>query len=259
MKQLNVRTESKEMRPPVIKVNSIEAAKAALPFFGGTPDDPETETTTEEPETTTTTDSSAATGGQPGAELTPEQIAAIVAKNVELEKTAKEANTKLEGYTQKEKEAEKAKLGEVERRDQEIAERDQTIAQLDKVIREQAVVNAINNVKDIRFHSAKHVIAELDPAEYDIDVDLKAGTATVTGLEKALKAIAEKNPWMVDSGQAQQQNPGNGNAGARQNPNPGGKPRGSGNPPTPGNSRNATAAQSREALIKKFPVLAARR
>lgn len=263
MKQHKNRTESKEMKPPVIKVNSIEAAKAALPFFGGTPDgDPADDTnttdtsTTDTSTTTSTTDAGKSGGGD--TTLTPDQIQAIVAQNAELTNTLKTTNKQLETFTQKEKDAEKAKLGDVERAQAEVAERDETITNMDRVIRTLAVENAINNSKDLKFHSAKHVIGELDPTEYEIDVDLKSGQAVVSNLDKALKRIADANPWMVVD--AAKDNPGNGDAGAKPgNQNPGGAPRrGSGAPPAPGNKRQSDATNRRADLIKKFPVLAAR-
>lgn len=246
-----------------LKVNSIEAAKRALPFFGGTSAEPNADTTdTTNNDTTQSTSSSATTSTDTGntgggdAALTPEAIAALVAKNLELEETAKTAAKKLEGYEKQETEAQKAKMTEIERAQTEIRERDETIVAMDRVVRSMAVENAIMNAKDMKFHSTKHVINELDPTEYEIDVDLKNGTATVSNLDKALKRIATENPWMlVDPAK---DNPGNATTTAtRGNPNPGGATRrGSGAPPSPGAARQSDATQRRSELMKKFPVIA---
>jgi len=275
MKQLNNRTEGKEMQTILVQgricgkspmgggiaLNSIEAARQALdlsPFFGGTA--PEGGAAADAPKKTEDAGSGAddtGAGNSAGGDsaLTPEQIAAIVAQNAELAKTTKELTGKLEGYTKQEADAEKAKLGDVERRDREIAERDETIVNMDRVIRNLAVENAINNSKDLKFHSAKHVINELDPTEYEIDVDLKTGVATVSNLEKALKRIADANQWMVVD--AAKDNPGNGSATKTGNQNPGGGARrGSGAPPSPGAQRQSDATQRRSELMKKFPVIA---
>lgn len=268
MRQRNHRTESKEMskllpfqtKHQPLLVNSIEAARQALPFFGGTAPDAPAEKTEESDSTSdSTTDASATkSAGGDGSTLTPEQIASIVAQNADLVKTTKDLTGKLDNYTKQEADAEKAKLGDIERRDREIAERDETIVNMDKVIRALAVENAIAQSKDLKFHSTKHVINELDPTEYEIDVDLKTGTAVVSNLDKAMKRIAEANPWMVVD--ASKDNPGGANGATRTgNQNPGGAParRGSGAPPSPGASRQSDATQRRSDLLKKFPVLAA--
>lgn len=268
MPQRKPRTESNKMTmlnatlPTIsrIELAKSEIAKRALPFFGG--EDPDDDTTsTGEQNNNTTQQQNNSPGGDGNAgtatpELTPEQIAELVAKNLELDKQVKDQGKKLEVYTKAEQEEADKKLTAEQKAQKDIQERDQTIQQMDKVIRTLAVENAIAQSKDLKFHSAKHVINELDPSEYEIDVDLKTGQATISNLDKALKRIAEANPWMVVN--AANDNPGNGNQQRRNNQNPGGAPRGSGNPPNPGNSRSSDATQRRADLIKKFPVLAAR-
>lgn len=263
MPQLKSRTEGKKMQTslqvPRIESAKAELAKRALPFFGGTaPEVPaEGATKTEEPADKKTETPGGNGSADPKTEpLTPEAIAALVAKNVELDNALKEKDSKLEAYTKAEQEAADAKLSKEDKAQKDLAERDQTIQQMDKVIRTLAVENAIAQSKDLKFHSTKHVINELDPTEYEIDVDLKTGVATVSNLDKALVRISEANPWMVVD--AAKDNPGNGSATKTGNQNPGGAKRGSGNPPNPGNSRSSDATQRRSELIKKFPVLAGR-
>ena len=122
----------------------------------------------------------------------------------------------------------------------------QTIQQMDQVIRYTAIINAIQSNPDLEFHSAKHVMRELNLDNFDMDVDLENGTATVTGIEDELKRIARECDWLVKRNGKIDQGIG-GNAGK-----PKVKP--SGAPPAPPGS-NGSKANRRQELSKRFPVI----
>lgn len=103
----------------------------------------------------------------------------------------------LQGKTATTKRKRRTPLALQQTREEQLAtdldEAQQTIARMDYVIRHTAIVNAIQGMKDYQFHSARHVLNELDPNSFDVDVDLERnGTATVTGIESEIKRVAKR-------------------------------------------------------------------
>lgn len=247
-KQPNNRTESKTMQKitdKLVAVNPLEAAKAALPLFGG-----ENETVTEENVTdtadSTTDDDSPVTSGDSSTteELTknPEAIADLLKQLNDATKTIKDLQGKTESYEKEKAQQARAQQTREQQLEQDLTEAQQTIAKMDAVIRHTAMINAIQGMKDYQFHSARHVLNELDPNSFDIDVDLSNGTATVTGIEAEIKRVAKEMPWLV-----------------AQEKNVNGMPktttqRSSGAPPANPNGDAAKVARRAE-LMKKFPVI----
>lgn len=232
-----------------------EVVKSCLPFFGG--EDPKTPESS--PEGSAAENPSAggnsgqagsgaasAAGGDSGQpEMTPQQITDLLKQVSDLTKNVNTLSKENETYKKKEADAVKATQSREEALESDLTEAQQTIAKMDSVIRHVALVNAIQSNKDLEFHSAKHVLRELDPNAFELDVDLENGTATVTGIENDLKRIAKECSWLVKSNGA-------GNAGNQGTP-PAPR-RGSGNPPS-GGSGTPDAASRRADLIKRYPII----
>lgn len=228
------------------KIN-FEAAKAALPFFGGSEDEaPESPSPSDKESVTPAQDSlvEAPLGGDSGktAELAPEQIADLLKQVSESNKKLTEATSKLSEYENKEKSAARAQQTREEVLEQDLVEAQQTIQRMDAVIRQTALINAIQGAKDIEFHSARHVLRELDPNAVEMDVDLENGTATVSGIDAELKRIARECDWLVKNNSVVTQE-----TKAR-------APRGSGTPPAPPNGSNDKSTR-RQDLINRYPVI----
>ena len=225
----------------------LDAAKAAIPFFGGTEEETtETATTTE----TSTTTAEPAAQETTGAEATtqklaenPEAIADLLKQLSDATRQVKDLSKKNEGYENERKQAQRAQQTREQQLEGDLHDAQQTIAKMDAVIRHTAAINAIQNLKDYQFHSARHVLNEIDPNEFEITVDLESGTATVEGIENAAKRVAKDMPWLVAQAAADKQ--------SRTNYSP----RNSGNPPSNPNG-GADKATKRADLIKKFPVIA---
>lgn len=186
---------------------------------------------------------------EPKEESAPEEKSGEEMKN--LLKQVEELNNKLsavakenEQYKAKEQQAARAQQTREESLEQDLTEAQQTIHKMDEIIRYTAIVNAIQSNPDLEFHSAKHVLRELDMNAFDLDVDLENGTATVNGIESELKRIARECEWLVKS---------NGRAAAPSAPATSTR-RGSGAPPTPASAGNSKTNRRRE-LSKRFPVI----
>lgn len=225
----------------------FQAAQAALPFFGGAEEEGDTATavadepTTSTPESTTS-ESSTATETAKTSELSPEQIADLLKQVSDSNRKLTEATAKLSEYENKEKSAARAQQTREQVLEQDLAEAQQTIQRMDAVIRQTALINAIQGAKDIEFHSAKHVLRELDPNVVELDVDLENGTATVSGIETELKRIARECDWLVKNNSVPTQD-----VKVR-------APRGSGAPPAAPNGSNDKASRRQE-LVNRFPVI----
>jgi hypothetical protein len=239
-------------------INPLEAAKATLPIFGGTTD---TDTDSSSTTTTTTTDSSdssasssasggsandtATDGGSANIPTDPQQIADLLNQVQESQKKIEELTKTVTGYEKKEADAAKAAMSREEQLQADLTEAQQTIAAMDGVVRYVAAINAIQNMPDYKFHSARHVLNELDANAFDITVDLENQTATVSGIENEIKRVAKEMPWLV----AQQNNNSTGNG--KQGP---AATRPSGAPPANPNG-DADKVKRRAELMKKFPVI----
>ncbi|HPE52944.1 MAG TPA: hypothetical protein PK852_02395 [Mesotoga prima] len=229
----------------------LELAKMAMPFFGGEEEAKASEETSGEQatataETETTAEESGDVSTSQKLAENPEAVADLLKQLSEATKTIKDLSKKNEGYENERKQAERAQQTREQQLEGDLHDAQQTIAQMDAVIRHTAAINAIQNLKDYQFHSARHVLNEIDPNEFEITVDLQNGTATVEGIENAAKRVAKDMPWLVAqaSGDKQSRNVSS--------------PRNSGNPPSNPNS-GADKAARRSDLMKKFPVIAAGR
>lgn len=234
---------SKVTEKPVF-INPLEAAKMSLPFYGG-----ETEVIEDAANGTedsadgdnTVTDD----GVSPGENLekNPEAIADLLKQLNEATKTIKDLQGKTQTYEKEKANAARAQQTREQQLETDLQDAQQTIAKMDSVIRHTAMINAIQGMKDYQFHSARHVLNELDPNSFDIDVDLENGSATVSGIEAEIKRVAKEMPWLVA------QEKGSGIA----------KPQtarvSSGAPPGNPNGDAAKVARRAE-LMKKYPVIA---
>lgn len=173
----------------------------------------------------------------------PEAMADLLKQLNEATKQIKELQGKTQTYEKEKAQAARAQQTREEQLEADLVDAQQTIAKMDAVIRHTAIVNAIQSVKDYEFHSARHVLNELDPNAFDIDVDLQNGTATVTGIDNEIKRVAKEMPWLV--AQSKNSNP------MSKNP----MPRSSGAPPANPNG-DADKVARRAELMKKFPVIA---
>lgn len=173
----------------------------------------------------------------------PEAMADLLKQLNEATKQIKELQGKTASYEKEKAQQARAQQTREEQLESDLTEAQQTIAAMDAVIRHTAIVNAIQGMKDYQFHSARHVLNELDPNAFDVDVDLQNGTATVTGIEAEIKRVAKEMPWLV--AQEKNANP------MGKNPVAG---RSSGAPPANPNG-DAAKVSRRAELMKKFPVI----
>lgn len=232
-----------------------DVVRKALPFFGGegpeTPDPSSTGSATDSP-TAGGNSGSASSGaasttddgsGQ-STDISPQQVSDLLKQVADLTKNVGSLTKENATYKEKETQATRAAQSREETLEQDLTEAQQTIAKMDSVIRHVALVNAIQANKDLQFHSAKHVLRELDPNAFELDVDLETGTATVTGIENDLKRIAKECSWLVKT-----------TAGDSGGPAPAAPRRPSGNPPGP-TGTSGDKATRRADLIGRYPVIA---
>jgi hypothetical protein len=242
------RIESKLMQKitdKLVVVNPLEAAKATLPIFGGEDEVVEDTNDSTGIESTDTADV-VDTADSPSINdlgKNPEAVADLLKQLNEATKTIKNLQSKTEGYEKEKSNAARAQQTREQQLETDLTDAQQTIAQMDSVIRHTAMINAIQGMADYEFHSARHVLNELDPNSFDVDVDLSNGTATVTGIEAEIKRVAKEMPWLV----AQSKSAGTSISGKT-------TVRSSGAPPANPNGDAAKVAR-RDALMKKFPVI----
>lgn len=201
------------------------------------------DTTSDSPNTDTAVDSSSSSAGTPDLTQNPEAMADLLKQLNEATKQIKELQGKTASYEKEKAQATRAQQTREEQLETDLNDAQQTIASMDSVIRHTAIVNAIQGMKDYQFHSARHVLNELDPNAFDVDVDLQNGTATVTGIEAEIKRVAKEMPWLV----AQEKN---GNLMSKNTV----AGRSSGAPPANPNGDSAKVSRRAE-LMKKFPVI----
>lgn len=173
----------------------------------------------------------------------PEAIADLLKQLNEATKQIKDLQKKTETYENEKAQTIRAQQTREEQLENDLIEAQQTIANMDSVIRHTAIINAIQGIKDYQFHSARHVMNELDSNSFDVDVDLENGTAIVTGIESEIKRIAKEMPWLVAQEKSQNGTISKNNA-----------PRSSGAPPANPNG-DAAKVSRRAELMKKFPVI----
>ena len=226
-------------------INSLDAAKASMPFFGGVEVTPDEETTTTDTDATTdTAGGDTTTTVDPVAQLQsdPNALAQLLQQVQTKDQELNQTKTKLQQYETEKAASDRAKLSEVEQLKTDLAQRDQIIEGMDRVIRHNAITTALLQVKDTQWNSVKQVMAELDDSAYDVQVDLENGQATVTGIEQEARRIAQNYPWLVKSS----------------GPTDGSKPRTprpSGAPPVTPTDAGGKQTRRNE-LMKKFPVIA---
>jgi hypothetical protein len=230
-----------------VKINSLEAAKAALPIFGGTSAEPAGSTPAENKPSGDPDDSATSSGGGDGTkEITPEQFAQLTTQVAQLTQKNTELTQTLQGYQTKEEDERKKSLGREEALTEDLTKAQETIDRMDQVIKRLAVVNAIQGNENLQFHNVDDVISKLDAGGYDLEVDLEAGRATASGIENELSRIAKDYPYLVKKPTIDD------------NPPPSRQRRSTGNPPGPAPT-NPTAAQRRKELEAKWPVIASGR
>lgn len=261
---------NQKMRP--ITITAIEKAKSVLPIYGGTnpeggtsseggtekKDEKKSESKSDSSSSSSSGNSSSQSAGggsensnsNSGSGDTEQQVADLLRQVSELNNKVTSQSTELEGYRTKEQEAQRAAMSEQDRLKSDLESLGKTVEKMDQVIHHLAMINAIQGFKDAEFHEARQVLMELREGDYnfDVDIDLENGQATVSGIEDALKKIAKDKYWLVKN--AANGSNGNGSGGSRA--------RGSG--AAPGSPSNTTTGEARRAeMIKKFPVIAAGR
>ena len=261
MKQLKNRTESVKMKSSTFKpyqpqipmtINSLEAAKAAFPIFGGT-GPVTTETTTTETGTTTTGTGTTTTTEQKPEAMTPEQISELLAKVTDLTSQVTSLKTENDSHKAEKEKEERAKLGREEVLTKDLDTAQQTIQQMDTVIQNLAIVYAIQNNTagengaKLDFYDAVQVVRELDPKGFELVVDLQNGEATVKNINSELARIAKEKYWMVKTNAVEQTQQQRTTTPPRQT--------GTGTPPA-NPSKNNDKATRRSELESKWPIIA---
>ena len=251
-------------RHPPIKVmpytdllNPIDRAKLIFPIFGGTSpegatgssggtgsDDSGKAGNTGSSQSSQSSQSSASAGGD-GSAQTDSQLADLLSQVADLNSKLADQATRIQGYEQKEQEETRKSQTREQNLENDLNTANQTIDQMNSVIQYLAIENAINGFKDGEWHSSRQVFAELRDGgyQYEVDVDLESGTATVRGIEDALKKIAKDSPWLVAKSKTQ--------APTQQTRN---GTRASGSVPSASTQASGDAAR-REALIERFPAI----
>ncbi len=236
----------KKITDKLVAISPLEAAKAALPIFGGEVEEEVVQTEETAPaDTKNVGPESSETASNSTEDLTknPEAIADLLKQLNDATKTIKDLQGKTEIYEKEKAQQTRAQQTREQQLEADLTEAQQTIANMDSVIRHTAIVNAIQGMKDYEFHSARHVMNELDSNSFEVDVDLQNGTATVTGIEAEIRRVAKEMPWLV----AQAKNT---NSSSQKNISP----RSSGAPPANPNG-DAAKVSRRAELMKKFPVI----
>jgi hypothetical protein len=232
--------------------NTIAAAIAALPLFGGTsPDENESGTGGEAGAGAGTGASAPETGaGTPNITTDPQAVADLVKQVETLTSTVGQLKKTNEKFETEKKNKERESLGREEALAKDLEESQQIVIKMDRALRNQAVVNAINGFKDIEFHDTKFALSKLSADIFDqMEVDLENGTVTVTGIENDLRRIAKENEWAVKSKGSVPPNV----PGGDQRRTPAGRP--SGGAPAGGSGGDASKATTRKALAARFPVI----
>lgn len=187
-------------------------------------------------------------GDDPVAKLAgdPNALGQLLSQVEQLQKDLKDAQGKVGTYEEEKQKAERAQQTREQQLESDLQQRDAAIQQMDAVIKNMAITNSMLSQKDIKWNSVKQAIAELQPDEYEIDVNLEKGSATVSGLDKAAERIAKQFPWLVDNGGTLPSPP--------KTPATN-KPRGSGAPPAPPPADGDKQAR-RNRLMKRYGVIA---
>jgi hypothetical protein len=165
------------------------------------------------------------------------QVQALTAKVTEV-------TTERDSYKTKEESARRAQQTKEEQLQTDLDKERQRTEQLFNILKQKVVENAISNAKGYEWYSIKQVMAELDEKALEIDIDTESLTGTVTGIDSELKRIAQLCPWMISKDKTKTPEDGQ-----RRPQRPSGTPVA---PPT----GEAAKLSKREALIKKYPIIA---
>lgn len=243
-------------------VPSIEAAKAALPIFGGTaPVEDKKETGSDSGSGGQGSDSESkgksegnTAGGDPEINTDPQAVADLMKQVESLTKSVSDLGKKNAAYEKEKSDAERASLGREEALEKDLEDAQKVIIKMDAALKNQAIVNAINSFREIEFHDPQFARGKLDPSIIEnMQVDLENGTVTVIGVENDLRRIAKEFSWAVKvNGQQQSNNGGNAGNGGQQRQAPG---RSSGGAPGGGNGTDPGKGTTRKALAARFPVI----
>ena len=235
----------------------VELIKACLPFYGGTAPASTVPAATTPPATPDPAAVAPPAANEPPAggveaddpiaklAADPNAIGQLLSQVQQLQKDLEDKTGKLTSYEEEKQKAERAQQTREQQLESDLQQRDATIQQMDAVIKNMAITNSMLSQKDIKWNSVKQAIAELQPDEFDIDVDLQKGSAVVSGMDKAAERIAKEFPWLV----ASEATPTNNGTPSRST-----KPASSGKPPAPPAGDGEKTAR-RNRLMKRYGVL----
>jgi vacuolar-type H+-ATPase subunit I/STV1 len=173
----------------------------------------------------------------------PNALGQLLKQVEKLQGDLSKVTTERDGYAQKQQEEQRKTQTREEQLQTDLNTANETIQKMDRVIRNTALINAFLSQSDFQWNSIRQALTELNEDEIEIDVNLDGGEATVTGMENAVKRIAQSSPWLLKAGATQDKKP------------PLAPQRGSGKPPAPP-AGNESKQSKRADLMKKFPVIA---
>ena len=120
-------------------------------------DDVTSEATTETTQSSDTTKDSSTDLVQ-----NPEAMADLLKQLNDASKTIKDLQSKTASYEKEKANATRAQQTREQQLEGDLTEAQKIIEKMDSVIRHTAIINAIQGIKDYEFHSARHVLNELE-------------------------------------------------------------------------------------------------
>ena len=228
---------------------------AMRPIFGGTTPGTESPPATDPATSTPATGSAAQSGsdtsaGGDSATQTetlvndPNAIKSLLQQVDKLQKDLQKTVGERDTLTAKQAEVERAQMNKEQQQAQDIENLTNQVEQQHRVIETMALRNAFLEQSDYQWNSVRQAMSELTDEDYQIDIDMANGNATVSGMDRAAARIAKECPWLLKGKAAPESN---GSHAPR-------APR-SGSAPAPP-SGDAGKVAKRADLIKKFPVIA---
>lgn len=171
----------------------------------------------------------------------PEALTTLLRQVQNLEADLKAVSSERDSFQEEKDQAARLQMSKEQQLQTDLDNANLQIERMQAVISQAAIKNAILEQGDYSWHSITQMMAELDPKNYDVDIDLDNGKAVVSGMESEVKRIADKCPWLVKSS-------------AKTESSAGGR-RTAGSPPRPPANQEQQKAK-RDALISRFPVIA---
>lgn len=242
------------------KTPTPEFVLSAWPIFGGEGDETTTTTTTTQDDGTTTTtgndttttttgnDKTTTAGGSGSDDVIsklqsdPNALNQLLQQVQNLQNDLKTVTGKHDALQQEKDQQARSQMSKEQQLQTDLDNATVALEKMDRVIRRVALENAVLEHKDVQWHSIRQMMAELKDDEYDVDVDLDGGCATVTGIKDAVNRISKECPWLVAN---KANNPVGSSTQTR---------RTAGNPPrSPGNQDQQKA--KRAGLISRFPAI----